>query len=224
MVRQILNRLWQVGGGELTHPGDAAAYLVQFGNTAALVDAGTGYGHEQLKKNISQCLSPDARLEYLLLTHCHFDHTGGAADVSEDFGCQIVAHAEDARFLEKGDSTATAASWYGARFSPLAIDVKLEDEETLLPIGDGSITAIHWPGHSPGSVIYTTIIEQQKVVFAQDVHGPIHPAFYSDEIQYQASLEKLLMLASDVLLEGHYGVFFGKRNVKEFIQSFMILK
>ncbi|MBI5250599.1 MAG: MBL fold metallo-hydrolase [Desulfomonile tiedjei] len=221
MSKRILNDLWQVGGDGLTDPADAAIYLMRFGDKAALVDAGCGHGHSRLKKHIAECIPSDVQLEYLLLTHSHFDHTGGAEAVRNEFGCRIVAHELDAVYLESGDSEVTAASWYGARFKPLIIDIKLRGEESTLAIGSGSVTAIHWPGHSPGSVVYTTQIDSQLVLFGQDVHGPIHPALLSDEKQYQASLKKLVALDADLLLEGHFGIFRTKEEVREFIQSFM---
>jgi len=219
--KRIKDNLWQVGGSGLTDPADAAIYLVRFGDKAALIDAGCGQGHSRLKKHLDECLPPNVQLEYLLLTHCHFDHTGGAEAVRQDFGCLIVAHELDAVYLESGDSDVTAASWYGARLEPLAIDMKLQGEKSALTIGIGSVTAIHCPGHSPGSVVYTAQIDGQLVLFGQDVHGPIHPALLSDEEKYQASLAKLLELDADLLLEGHFGVLSTRKDVREFIQSFM---
>jgi glyoxylase-like metal-dependent hydrolase (beta-lactamase superfamily II) len=216
-----MDNLWQVGGGRLTHPADAAIYLVRFGDKAALIDAGTGQSHSRLSKNIAECLDPGGQLEYLLLTHCHFDHTGGAEAVRNEFGCRVVAHELDAVYLEGGDNEVTAASWYGARLKPLTIDIKLQGEESILAIGDGKVTAIHWPGHSPGSVVYTAEIDGQLVLFGQDVHGPIHPALLSEEKQYQASLKKLAALGADLLLEGHFGIIRTNEEVREFIQSFM---
>ncbi len=221
MIKRIKENLWQVGGSGLTDHADAAIYLVRFGDKAALIDAGCGEGHSRLKRNIGECLLPTDRLEYLLLTHCHYDHTGGAQAVRDEFGCLVAAHELDAAYLEEGDSKVTAASWYGARMEPLIIDVKLRGEESEISIGDGSLRAIHWPGHSPGSVIYAARMDGELVVFGQDVHGPIHPSLLSDEKQYQASLARLAALDADLLLEGHYGIFTTKREVKKFIQSFM---
>lgn len=221
MSKRIKDNLWQVGGGGLTDPADAAIYLIRFDDKAALIDAGCGDGHSRLKRHIADCLPPGVQIEYLLLTHCHFDHTGGAQAVRNDFGCRVVAHELDAVYLEAGDPDVTAASWYGAPFEPLAIDIKLRGEQTTLQIGNGRVTAIHWPGHSPGSVVYTTEIDGQLVLFGQDVHGPIHPALLSDEEQYQASLAKLLDLEADLLLEGHYGIIWTKEDVREFIESFV---
>jgi glyoxylase-like metal-dependent hydrolase (beta-lactamase superfamily II) len=219
--KRIKDNLWQVGGSGLTDPADAAIYLIRFDDKAALIDAGCGNGHSRLKTNITECLHPNEQLEYLLLTHCHFDHTGGAEAVRNEFGCRIVAHELDAVYLESGDSEVTAASWYGARLQPLTIDVKLQGEQSTLEIGGGSVTAIHCPGHSPGSVVYTARIDGQLVLFGQDVHGPIHPALLSDEEQYQKSLTRILDLDADLLLEGHYGIFRTKEDVREFIQSFI---
>jgi glyoxylase-like metal-dependent hydrolase (beta-lactamase superfamily II) len=219
--KKILPNLWQVGGGGLTAPGDASAYLIRFGDRAALIDAGCGEGQAALRANIEACLSADDKLEWLLLTHCHFDHTGGAEAVREAFGCRILAHELDAVYLEGGDSEVTAASWYSARMTPLPLDVKLKGDSATIEVGDGRLDALHWPGHSPGSLVFTTRLESQLVLFGQDVHGPIHPSLLSDETLYQQSLRKLLEMNADLLLEGHYGILRGQKRVRDFIQSFL---
>ena len=78
---EILPNLWQVGGSGLTGAGDAAIYLIRFGNQAALIDAGCGDLHQKLTRNIDTCLPKDVTLEFLFLTHCHYDHTGGLASL-----------------------------------------------------------------------------------------------------------------------------------------------
>jgi glyoxylase-like metal-dependent hydrolase (beta-lactamase superfamily II) len=218
---KILENLWQVGGDDLSGPGDAGSYLVCFGDQAALVDAGCGNGHRELKANITHCLPQGTAVEYLFLTHCHFDHTGGAERLRKDLGSKIVAHALDAVYLESGDSEVTAASWYGSRMNPLPVDIKLTGEENVMQVGSGRMTALHWPGHSPGSMVLTTRIDGRLVLFGQDVHGPIHPALLSDEAAYQTSLKKILDLDAELLLEGHFGVYRGKDSVRRFISSFI---
>ncbi|MEW6351500.1 MAG: MBL fold metallo-hydrolase [Thermodesulfobacteriota bacterium] len=219
MTTGIRNNLWQVGGRELTDPSDAASYLIRFGDKAALVDAGSGRGDSQLAKNIAECLGPHAQLEYLLLTHCHFDHAGGAQAVRDKFGCRIVAHELDARYLESGDNRVTAAARHRARIEPFVIDIRLPGEESTLEIGNGAVKAIHCPGHSPGSVVYASGIDGELVLFGQDLHGPLRSEWLSDEKQYLDSLTRLLGLQADILLEGHFGVIETKEEVREFIQS-----
>ena len=81
---------------------------------------------------------------------------------------------------------------------------------------------MHIPGHSPGSVAYVTEVDGQQIVFAQDVHGPLHPSLKSNWADYRASLEKLMALEADVLCEGHYGIFRGRDEIDPFIRSFLV--
>ncbi|MFH1114034.1 MAG: MBL fold metallo-hydrolase [Pseudomonadota bacterium] len=218
MTGKIKDNLWQVGGMDLTDPSDAAVYLVRFGDRAALVDAGTGRGHARLTANIAECLGSEVQLDYLLLTHGHVDHSGGALAVREEYGCRIVAHELDAVYLESGDHRVLGSAWHGMRPVPLRIDIKLQGPETVLSIGDGTVRAIHCPGHSPGSVVYTTEIDGEIILFGQDIHGPLHSDFLSNEAQYLDSMTRLLRLEADVLLEGHFGVIEPKEEVRAFIE------
>lgn len=219
MVVQILDNLWQVGGPGLTHASDAAAYLIRFGTGATLVDAGTGRAHGRLAENIAQSLGSTARLEYLLLTHCHFDHAGGGHAVRREFGCRIAAHELDAVYLDLGDARVTAAVWYGSDFDPLTVDIRLQGSEATLAVGDGAVTMIHCPGHSPGSVVYTAEMDNRLILFGQDLQGPLHSDWLSDEEQYLESLARIEKLDADLLLEGHFGVFETKAEVRDFIES-----
>jgi len=161
------------------------------------------------------------QVRYLLLTHCHYDHTGGAADLRARLKCPVVAHELDAPFIEAGNDQVTAAAWYGASLTPCTVDLKLTGAEQELDLGGTPIKAIHIPGHSPGSVAYVMSSQGLKVVFAQDVHGPLHPSLLSNREDYLGSLQRLLDLDADILCEGHFGIFRGKENVRDFIRQFV---
>jgi glyoxylase-like metal-dependent hydrolase (beta-lactamase superfamily II) len=91
-MMKIVENLWQVGGEGFSAPGDAAVYLLRLGDQAALIDAGCGAGHRQLVDNIRRYLPSEVKISHLLLTHCHFDHTGGAGALRDQFGCRIVVN------------------------------------------------------------------------------------------------------------------------------------
>ncbi|MHC5036366.1 MAG: MBL fold metallo-hydrolase [Planctomycetota bacterium] len=218
---EITGEIHQVGGPGMTEGGDAAVYLLHLGGEAALVDAGCGPTVPDLLRNARECGVEPENLSLLLLTHCHFDHTGGAARLRKMLGCKTVAHEEEAPFLEAGDDTVSAAIWYGSHLTPFPVDVKLTGDRQDFPLGGRTIHAVHIPGHSPGSVAYWLESDGAKVLFGQDVHGPLDASLRSDEEAYRRSLGTLISLEADILCEGHYGVFRGKREVREFIRSFL---
>jgi glyoxylase-like metal-dependent hydrolase (beta-lactamase superfamily II) len=218
---KITDEIFQVGGGEFTSPEDAAIYLISFGGNAALVDAGCGRSGEMLYKNIRACGVKLEEIEYLLITHCHYDHTGGAKEVKKITGCKAVAHELDAQFLETGDDRVTAATWYGACLEPFPIEKKLSLPREYIHLGDKKVEAIHTPGHSPGSVVYVVESQGFKVLFGQDVHGPLDESFLSNREDYLESLRLLLSIKADILCEGHYGVYMGRIEVEKFIKSFL---
>ena len=218
---KILENLWQVGGAEHTSVEDAAIYLMRFGEKAVLIDSGCGNAHDSLVSNISEVLPPGIEIEYLFLTHCHYDHAGGAERVRDQYGCRIVAHEIDAVYLEGGDNTVTAANWYGARMRPLKIDYKIRNKEETFQVGSSKLFAHHCPGHSPGSVVYLVELGSTRVLFGQDVHGPLDASFLSNRDDYIRSLKFMMLLNADVLCEGHFGIYRGKEKINQFIRSYL---
>ncbi len=224
----VTSEIFQVGGTltdsrTLSAPEDAAVYLIVINDCAAVVDMGCGHSIDRIMDNIKSCGIHPSNVDYLLLTHCHFDHTGGAADFRARTGCNIVAHALDAVYLEKGDNNVTAASWYGTTIQSFKVDQKLINRKEVIDLNGRKIEAIHMPGHSPGSVVYLMESEGQKVLFGQDVHGPLDESLKSDRDAYQISLQQMLDLKVDILCEGHYGVYKGKDHVSQFITGYLTI-
>lgn len=218
---KITSHIYQVGGSSLSHPADAAVYLIRGGASAALVDAGTGRAIDEIIQNIRESGTDPSSIRYLFLTHCHYDHTGGAEKIRSLTGCTIVAHQLDAEFIESGDSEVTAASWYGSWMEPTKVDIQISSSTAEFAVGDLELRTYHTPGHSPGSMVLTVISDGLLVLFGQDVHGPLNDALHSVRADYERSLEFMLSLEADILCEGHFGVFRGKANVRDFIESFL---
>jgi glyoxylase-like metal-dependent hydrolase (beta-lactamase superfamily II) len=218
---EITPDIFMVGGPNKSHSSDAAVYLVRSNSEAALVDAGTGNGTKRILKNIRDTGIDPMTVKYLFLTHCHYDHTGGANGIRSQTGCKIIAHELDAEFLEMGDSEVTAASWYGTHMEPTKVDTRVADSKAVFKIGSMDILFYHAPGHSPGSSVLTVESDGKLVLFGQDVHGPLNDALRSVREDYVKSLEFMLSLEADILCEGHFGVYIGKDRVRDFIESFL---
>ncbi len=92
-------------------------------------------------------LSPVA----LLHTHAHFDHITGSREVREATGAPIRLHADDFPLY---DALPEQAALFGLEAAPpLPPDAPLSDEETIR-FGPWAISAIHTPGHTPGSTCF----------------------------------------------------------------------
>ncbi len=62
---------------------DSNIYLIT-GDRNVLIDTGTGLSSSSVIEKIEKILG-EASLDIVLLTHCHFDHIGGAADIVARF-------------------------------------------------------------------------------------------------------------------------------------------
>lgn len=94
----------------------------------------------------------DGELDYILLTHGHFDHILGVLDVQKRYGGKIVIHKNDSDcFVNKERSL--MRSMGAAGDLPPKADILVKDGDKL-PFGNGFITVMHTPGHSEGSVCY----------------------------------------------------------------------
>lgn len=126
---------------------DANVYLVS-DRRHVLIDAGTGYNaryiHEAIQKSV-----PLEDIDAIVLTHEHFDHCGGVADLRERCGSEVYMHEDGADVVEHGLDW--SAGWFGTVQESTSVDRKLHDKD-VIELGDTSLRVLHTPGHAPGSI------------------------------------------------------------------------
>jgi len=95
----------------------------------------------------------DKKIEYILLTHGHFDHIMGVSELKKRFpDAKVCIHEADAPMLS--DDMLSLAFAFGAGVDKdLKADIILHDGDEL-PFGDKLIRVIHTPGHTKGGVTY----------------------------------------------------------------------
>jgi glyoxylase-like metal-dependent hydrolase (beta-lactamase superfamily II) len=218
--QRIVERVYLIGGPELTDERDCLVYLVDL-EELVLIDSGAGESFSGLIRNIEALGLDPVRISTVVLTHCHIDHIGGAPRFREAFGSKIAIHRLDVPPVEQGDPERTASSWYGLAFPPTPVDVMMEGEVWKLDFPGGPLTCLHTPGHTPGSIAVYLDTTEGRVLFAQDVHGPFMAAFGSDLAAWKGSMADLLSLRADVLCEGHHGVFRPRERATAFIREFL---
>jgi len=216
---EIVRDIFIVGGPDITDGRDGCVYLASLGELI-LIDTGAGWSVDKIINNVSRLGFDCKNLSKILLTHCHIDHIGGAPELRRRFGSKIYIHQLDAQPVENGDPILTAANWYQTSFPSTPVDVKLNLPEEVLTIGQQKIVCLHTPGHTPGSICIYLDKDGKRILFGQDLHGPILKEFGSNLEDYGRSTKKLLDLDADILCEGHFGIYKTKKDVRNYILSY----
>lgn len=194
------------GRGDILGLRHANVYVVVDGE-AALIDAGYEDDHEVESKLEYLREIGVSKLSYIIVTHRHYDHAGGAAKIKMATGARIVAHSQEAL----AESLASTS---------VAVDRAVEDGN-VLEVGGLELEMIHTPGHAPGHIcIY---IKKGGVLFSGDhVLGLGTTAIMPQEgsmAQYIDSLRKLLAYDIQLMCPGH-GPLIGapRRKIQELVQ------
>lgn len=125
-------------------------------NCCYLVDEATGKSavsdpgerSEQLIERIKQ---DGGKLEYVLLTHGHYDHILYAKQLADMFGAKLVTGEKNNEFLSNPYLNLTAK--HGLSFESFSADILLKDGDKFM-LGDTEITYITTPGHTSGCGCY----------------------------------------------------------------------
>ncbi|MGC8879167.1 MAG: MBL fold metallo-hydrolase [Anaerolineae bacterium] len=157
-------------------------------------------------------------IRYLINTHWHGDHTNG----NFLFGnVQLVCHQLCAqRMLEvvklKAGQARDRQSSEEEELPIRVPDITFDEGEMCFHLGGKSLHLIPTPGHTPDSIV--VYIREDKVLLAADTMMPL-PYFVGGSYRdFLASLESLLQLNIDTIVQGHGEVLL-RGEVKEAIQS-----
>ena len=146
------------------NPVDVNCYLLwDESKEAVIIDAAVLFDEEKEElKNFIR--SNSLTLKHHLNTHLHFDHIFGNPFIEQQFGIKSYANDQDWPWAE---TISERVARFGLRYNEKipALGKILSDGDTVT-FGNNTITAIHVPGHSPGSLAY--YIAEEKVLFSGD--------------------------------------------------------
>lgn len=141
------------------------------------------------------------KITALLVTHGHYDHIMGAADLKEATGAKIYMHKSDIEKIDDGSKN--FSPWGRNTVRHFDVDVCVEDGDELNLCG-AKVKAMHTPGHSEGEMCYI----MDDVIFCGDVlfkdsYGR-YDNYDGDFNKLKNSIERLFALKGDYrLLCGH---------------------
>jgi hydroxyacylglutathione hydrolase len=161
-------------------------------------------------------------IDRIVLTHGHIDHAGGAAELKEKLGVEIVGpHIADKMLL---DGLKQQGLQFGLEARPVTPDRWLSEGDSV-EIGGRVFAVLHCPGHSPGSVVFYN--KEQRfalvgdVLFAGSIGRTDFP--YGDHAALIHAIKtKLLPLGDDVAFvcgHGQPSTIGRERKSNPFIQD-----
>jgi glyoxylase-like metal-dependent hydrolase (beta-lactamase superfamily II) len=198
------------------------------GKTPALFDAGMTFMGPTYFKDLQKVLGDARRLQYLLITHSHFDHCGSAPYLKRKIpSLKIGASSRAAdvwrrpnavqmiQNLSKAaeDNFAALIGGEDVLFDGLAADLTLVDGTEVDLGGEERVKVIATPGHTRDAVsfylsgIKTLICGEAVATLNRD--GSVRPQFLASDRDYLDSLEKLRHLDIDILIMAHLNILTG---------------
>ena len=179
------------------------SFLFVCNDVTFLYDTGFGYCSEVLYENVRKVLG-ERPLDYILLTHSHYDHAMGSAYLSVMYpNVKVVAFSYAAKILEKTSARIVmrslnkkAAEMHGiTEFNDyvdhLHADITVEDNEIIM-LESHAVRVISLPGHTKDCVAY--YLEDEKIMLGTETlgmyvaDGLVMPSFL---VGYQMSLESI---------------------------------
>jgi len=205
--------IYDVSGGA-----GSLIYLVVGTEKTAVVDAGMAYSADKMVENIKEILG-DRPLDYVLLTHSHYDHASGVSALKKAWPQTVVCGGAYAKHIFESDKAKLlisglndiACKLYTGKsltgFSPelLAVDHVMAEGDKI-SLGNHEITLYETPGHTRCSVTY---LMDETYLFACESIGVVkgdwdyYPTYLISYKDSAAAVEKCASLPARYVLIPH---------------------
>lgn len=168
-AHRIVGNVYYVGTNDL------ACYLITSKAGHILINTGLADSTPIIRKSVADLGFRFEDIKILLTMQAHFDHVAAMAQIQRLTGAKMLATEGDAPVLADGGKS----DYHFGRlhwFAPVHVDGRLKDGE-VIRLGDTALTVHLTPGHTKGSVTYTTEVSDggrtYRVVIANI--GSINP-------------------------------------------------
>lgn len=214
-------------------PGDSA-FLLDDGKTSILFDTGFAFTGYQVADKVKELLGKRP-LDYILLSHSHYDHVLGVPYIMRYYPNAVVIAGEYAkkifdkpsaraimRDLDRSYAKKCGITEYEDLIDELKVDIAVKDGD-VITCGDMDFTVINLPGHTRCSVGFympeNRLLlgsETLGVYFGGDSFLPFYLIGYKMTLD---AFQKVKQYDIERILFPHYGVVEGK-NARIFLEKF----
>ena len=207
-------------------PGDSA-FLLDDGKTAVLFDTGFGFTGFAVAEKVKKALN-GRNLDYIFLTHSHYDHALGAPYVKSywpdakvvagEYAARIFAKDSAKALMRKLDrefATTCGVSEYEDLVDNLGVDIAVADGDTV-KAGDMTFTVVALPGHTKCSIGF--YLASEKLLLACETLGvydgdkTIMPSYLVGVQMALDSIQKAKALDIKYILAPHFGILSAEQS------------
>ncbi len=208
-----------------------AAFLIDDGKTSILYDTGFGFTGYAIAENIKKCLG-ERPLDYIFLTHSHYDHALGSAYVLRRFPNAKVVAGKYAVGIFGRDGAKRVMKELDSKFAKtcgvtdyeflgdeLRVDIPVDDGD-IIEAGDMTFEVISLPGHTRCCVGY--YFAKEGLLLSNETLGvydgaqtilPVCLVSFSDTI---SSIEKIEKRKVTSIVSPHFGLL-NKAQIEFFL-------
>ena len=145
---RIAGNLYYVGSKDL------ASYLVVTPKGDILINSSLEASVPLIKNSIEQLGFKFKDIKILLISHAHFDHDAGSAEIIRRTGAKYMVMEGDVSVVESGGATDFA--YWKDPYAPAKVDRRLHDGDTV-ELGGTVLTAHKTAGHTRGCTTWTLV-------------------------------------------------------------------
>lgn len=224
-------------------PGFDAAYLIVERGRGVFIDCGTAFSVPRMLSALEPAGLTSADIDWLILTHVHLDHAGGAGALMTHLpNARLLVHPRGARhMIDPAKLWAGASAVYGeaemqrayGELTPIASErvVEAEDDE-IIDLAGRPLRCLYTPGHaSHHQAVYDA---RANVCFTGDVFGLSYREFdtaagpfilpTTSPVQFDpqalhGSINRLLALHPVAMYPTHFGLVEGVQRLAADLHS-----
>ena len=208
--------------------GRSNVFLITNGGKTILIDTGTNTKWKKLEKKLVD-LNIN-HIDYLILTHTHFDHAANAHRIKRKFNALVFVHETEASYLRSGNNiipdgtnmvTRSIINIFATRifprlkYEPCQPDILVNSSLDLNGFGFNAYI-IHTPGHTIGSM--SIIVDNEVAMVGDTMFGifrwSVFPPYANDIKQMVKSWGLLLDTNCSIFIPAH-----GSANSRSLVRS-----
>ena len=155
---KMVGNLYFVG----TRP--ASTHIIDAGEGLIMIDPAYQESLYLVLHNMWELGLNPKEIKYILLTHCHYDHTDATQAVVELSGAKVC--------FPKLDLPLLNGEIYHYPFRPFRPDLLLEDGDTLT-LGNTVVRCVATPGHTDGTMSYFFNVTDGEKTYRAAMHGGV---------------------------------------------------